>query len=523
MSNNILKCCDVKRILFIRMKKTVLGILFATALFAACKKNNSGNNNNNGPSKTGSTLDLIKDSVYLYAKEDYYWYSSIPSYSTFNPRHFSGSSDLDALQSEVNAISQTNTYEYYAPSPGEAKYSFIDEGQVSTELGGTNGDFGFSVLFNETNDLRVKYVYPGSPADVAGIKRGYKITAINSNTNINYDGASGTNTNFVINAIFNSKNVTLTLQRNDLSTFTTTIAASNYTVNPVITYKTITLPNNKVVGYMVFNTFTSDDNADPKLDQAFSYFQSQGVTELIVDLRYNGGGYVSTAEYIDNYIVPASANNTTMYAYHFNDILTNNKETLLANQYRRDSKNQLYNLAEVDYSVAANTVKFSKKGTLNLSRVFFIVSGSTASASELTMNALRPHMDVQFIGTTTYGKPVGFFDIDINKYQLYIPEFETQNSAGQGGYYTGMTPGSSDYPGVKDYDDPTKEFGDTTEVLLHHAINYLKKGTYAITAPKVQALNAQRTFSIDESNAAAIAIDSKKFKGMVYDKDFKKK
>jgi hypothetical protein len=58
---------------------------------------------------------------------------------------------------------------------------------------------------------------------------------------------------------------------------------------------------------------------------------------------------------------------------------------------------------------------------------------------------------------------------------------------------------------------------------LHHAINYLKKGTYAITAPKVQGLNAQRTFSIDESNAAAIAIDSKKFKGMVYDKDFKKK
>ncbi|HWZ36402.1 MAG TPA: S41 family peptidase, partial [Mucilaginibacter sp.] len=414
------------------MKKTVLGILLATALFAACKKNNPGNNNNNGASKNGSALDLIKDSVYLYAKENYYWYSSIPSYAAFNPRQFSGSTDLVALQNEVNAISQTNTYEYYAASPGEAKYSFIDEGQVSTELGGINGDFGFSVLYNETNDLRVKYVYPGSPADVAGIKRGYKITAINNNTSINYDGASGTNTNFVINAVFSSKNITLTLQRNDLSTFNTTIAAASYTVNPVITYKTITLPNNKVVGYMVFNSFTSGDNANPKLDQAFSYFQSQGVTELIVDLRYNGGGYISTAEYIDNYIAPTSVNGTTMYAYHFNDILASNKETLLANQYRRDSNNQLYNLAQIDYSVAANTVKFFKKGSLNLSRVFFIVSGSTASASELTMNVLRPHMDVQFIGTTTYGKPVGFFDIDINKYQLYIPEFETQNSANQG-------------------------------------------------------------------------------------------
>ncbi|MFD2871663.1 S41 family peptidase [Mucilaginibacter ximonensis] len=510
------------------MKRTILGILMTATLFTACKKsnpstNNNNNNNGGGASTTGSTLDLIRDSVYLYAKEDYYWYNTIPSYTAFNPRQFSGSTDLEALQKEVNAISQTNTFEYYAPSPGEAKYSFIDQGEVSTELGGTNGDFGFGVLYNEINDLRVKYVYPGSPADVAGIKRGYQITAINNNTNINYDNG-GTNTNFVINAIFSSKNVTLTLLRPDQTSFTTTLAAASYTINPVITYKTINLPNNKVLGYMVFNSFTSDNNADPKLDQAFSYFQSQGVTELVVDLRYNGGGYVSTAEYIDNYLVPSSANNTTMYAYHFNDILANNKETLLANQYRRDgATNQLYNLAQVDYSVAANTQKFNKKGGLNLSRVFFIVSGSTASASELTINNLRPHMDVQFIGTTTYGKPVGFFDIDINKYQMYIPEFETQNSAGQGGYYSGMTPGAAGYPGVKDYDDPTKEFGDTTEVLLHHAVNFLKKGTYTVTAPKVQGLNVQRTLSIDQSNAAALALESKKFKGMVYDKSFVKK
>lgn len=506
------------------MKKTLLSILLAAAAFTACKKNKAGDSNNNGGYKpqAGSTLDLIKDSIYLYAKEDYYWYTTIPAYNTFNPRQFSGSSDLEALQNEVNAISQTNQYEYYAPAPGEAKYSFIDQGEVSTELGGTNSNFGFAPLYNDVNDLRIKYVYPGSPADLAGVKRGYKITAVNGNTNISYDGATGTNTNFVIKNTLNSSNVTLTLQRNDLTTFNVTLNATNYTINPVITYKTVNLPNNKVIGYMVFNSFTSDQNADPKLDQAFTYFQSQGVTDLVVDLRYNGGGFVSTAEYIDNWIVPAAKNNTTMYAYHFNDILTANKETLLSNQVRRDpTSGQLYNLAQIDYSVAANTQKFAKKGSLNLNRVFFIVSGSTASASELTINNLLPHMDVQLIGTTTYGKPVGFFDIDINKYEMYIPEFETQNSAGKGGYYAGMTPGSASYPGIKDYDDVTKEFGDTTETLLHYAINYTKKGTYAISTPKVQGLNAQKTFSVDQANAAAITLDGKKFRGMVYDK-FKK-
>ncbi|WP_214070847.1 S41 family peptidase [Mucilaginibacter sp. dw_454] len=499
------------------MKKTILAVLLASAFFAACKKDK--NNNGGGPPKTGSTLDFIKDSVYLYAKEDYYWYSTIPAYNSFNPRSFTGSTDLAALTNEVNAISQTNSFEYYAPSPGEAKYSFIDQGEVSTELNGTNSNFGFSPLYNDVNDLRVKYVYTGSPADLAGVKRGYKIVTINGNSSFSYDGATGTNTNFVINALLNSSTVTMTLQKPDLSTLQVTLNAADYTTNPVITYKAIPLTNGKVVGYMVFNTFTSDDNADPKLDQAFNYFQSQGVTDLVVDLRYNGGGFVSTAEYIDNYIVPAAKNNTTMYSYYFNDILANNKETLLAHQVRRDpTSNQLYNLAQINYSVASNTEKFTKKGSLNLSRVFFIVTGSTASAAELTINNLRPHLDVQLIGTTTYGKPVGFFDIDINKYQLYIPEFSTKNSAAQGDYYSGMTPGTSDFPGIKDYDDVTKEFGDTTETLLHHAITYVNKGTYSYTAQKVQGLGAQKTFSIDQANNAAMALDGKKFKGMVYNK-----
>jgi len=514
------------------MKKLFyLLIIILPCVISSCKK--SGSSNNNGPSKNGSTLDLIKDSVFLYAKEDYYWYDALPTYTQFNPRGFNATADIDALTNEVNAISQykinpaTNLpYEYYAPDPGEAKYSFIDNGQVSTELNGVKGDFGFAPLYNTTTDLRIKYVYPGSPADLAGIKRGYQITAINGNTNFPYDGQTGTNTQFVINAYAYSNSIAMTLMRPDGTSFNANLTVANYTVNPVLTYKIYNEGNGHTVGYIVFNSFTSDANADPQLNTAFNYFTANAVTDLVIDLRYNGGGYISTAEYIDNLVVPSAKSGTLMYNTYFNSILTSNKETLLANQVRVDpSSGQSFNYAQLDYSVAGNAVNFSKIGSLNVNRVFFIITGSTASASELTINNLIPQMNVQFIGQTSYGKPVGFFDIDINIYQLYIPEFATMNAANQGGYYSGMTPGTSTYPGIQDYDDVTKDFGDPTEGLLAHALNFVKSGTYAIQSPQIESTNTNslRSFSMTQSNAAAIQLDHHKFNGMIFNRRLKKK
>jgi carboxyl-terminal processing protease len=509
-------------------KKIYLLIVALPGIIASCKKSNSSNNTTIGPSKIGSTLDLIKDSVYLYTKEDYYWYDALPSYSQFNPRAIGGVDNITALTNEVNALSQYKInpttklpYEYYAPSPGQAKYSFIDSGRVSTQLNGLNGDFGFAPIYNTTADLRVKYVYAGSPADLAGIKRGYQITAINGNTNLTYDGASGTDTKFVINAYANSNSITMTLIKPDGTSMNVSLNTAIYNVNPVLTYKFFDQGNGHKVGYIVFNSFTSDAVADPQLNTAFNYFTANGVTDLVVDLRYNRGGYVSTAEYLDNLIVPSAKSGTLMYNTYFNNTLIAGKASLLANQVRIDpTTHKSYNYAQLDYSVTGNAVKFSKVGSLNVSRVFFIVTGSTASASELTINNLIPEMNVQLIGTTSYGKPVGFFDIDINKYQLYVPEFATLNSANQGGYYTGMIPGSSTYPGMQNYDDMTKDFGDPAEGLLALALNYVKTGVYSVQSPQVQstATTGLRTFSIEQANAAAIQLDGHKFNGMIFNK-----
>ncbi|MES2275809.1 MAG: S41 family peptidase [Bacteroidota bacterium] len=488
-------------------------MILLTGVFSACKKHKV---DPDSPDAPGSTLDLIKDSIYLYTKEAYYWSDGIPDYATIKPRTINGSNDLAAVTAEVNLLSQFKInpatgqpYEYVSTAPGQAKYSFIDNGQTSAVLGGTKVDFGFAITAISSTDFRVRYVYAGSAAGNNGMHRGEMITAINGRTgldlNVNADYS------FVLNALGVSP-INMTLKRGDNTTYSVTLTSASYTVNPVLLYKVFDQGGGKKVGYMVFNSFTAPANAQPKLDEAFASFTSAGITDLVVDLRYNGGGYVSTAESLSNMIVPTAKNGTLMYNTYFNSTLQSGQEQMLKHQFTRDATNGLYNLAQVDYSVTNNAVKFSKKGTLNISRVFFIVTGSTASASELAINNLRPQMDVRLIGPGTYGKPVGFFALNINQYQLYVPEFETKNAANQGGYYTGMTPGSADYPGYNDKDDITKDFGDATEGLLAHALNYVKTGTYG-TSLKIQSADGQPVVNRN--------VGSDGFNGMIMDKGLK--
>ncbi|MCJ8211110.1 S41 family peptidase [Mucilaginibacter sp. RS28] len=504
------------------MKKYFLPLLLIgfASTFQACKKDKATT-----PATTASGVDKLKDSVFYYAKEDYYWYSSLPDYNTFNPHSFTGSTDLEALQNEVNKLSQYainpstgKAYEYYDGT--QAKYSFIDDGAASQRLNAVTGDFGFAPIYAGTNDLRVKYVYAGSPAGLAGLKRGDRITVINGRTSFPYDNG-GPNSKFIIDAYTNSSTISMTIQHLDGTTANVNLTTATYTINPVITSKIITLSNGKKLGYIVFNSFITLDKAKAPLDAAFANFQSNGIDELAVDLRYNGGGYVETAEYLCNLIAPASTSGKVMYKAYYNDILTSKKAVLLRNQVRKSSSGQTYNLYDnIDYSLNANTTTFGTAHGLNLSRVFFIVTGSTASASELTINSLRPYLNVQLVGRTTYGKPVGFFDIKIDKYEMYIPEFETKNANAQGGYYSGMAPGTTDYPGKDAGDDAVHEFGDTSENLLANVKYFLENGVYKTATTSVQSLGGTTSMSVEQQSAMSVSLESKsdRFKGLIYQK-----
>ena len=456
---------------------------------SSCKKSKS---------EGASRDELTKDSIYLYAQQTYYWNSGMPSYADFNPRKYSSNS---AILTAIKALPSTG---------GKDKYSFIDDGTVASELGGVAGDFGFSVFFNDANDLRIKYVYASSPAAVQGLKRGYRITRINGSTAIS---TSDANISYIVNAVFGTAaSISLTVTKPDGTSQDVTLSKASYNINPVLYSHTYTVGAKKV-GYIVFNSFTT--NSATLLDAAFAQFANDGITELVVDLRYNGGGSVATSEAFTNLIAPSSQNGKVMYTTYWTKTMQDKAATILQNQkfYAQgtDGVTRLYSYFDYNYqptAAAGNQEVFTKRGTLNtLNRVYFLVLNGTASASELLINNLKPVMDVKLIGKTTYGKPVGFFAIHIDQNDLYIPQFETKNQNNEGGYFNGMTVD-------KDIaDDVTKDFGDPAERLLAQALNYSANGIFT-SYVKDNTLSSTSGLSRTLSDNAAEKLDHE-FKGMV--------
>ncbi|WP_316803619.1 S41 family peptidase [Pedobacter nototheniae] len=467
---------------------------------SSCKKNNSQPEDNNPATPETNNLQtpttdrnlLTRDSIFLYAKQTYFWNIGMPSYDNFNPRQYSSNENV------VTAIRALQS------NGKKDKYSFIDDGAVAGQLSGVSGDYGFSANFDNDDVLRIKFVYAGSPADKQNVKRGYRITKVNGSTNVSRDKG---NLDFLNGAIFGSNpSVSLTLLPTGGTAFDVTITRESYAINPVLFAKTYTVGSGKI-GYIVFNSFTT--NALPKLDAAFKTFAKDGITELVVDLRYNGGGSVATANAFTNLIAPPAQNGKVMYTTYFNQTMQDGKATILENQkfYYQGTMYSMFDNSYKPTQAAGNQELFKKRGEVNnLARVYFLVTNNTASASELLINNLKPVMDVKLIGSTTYGKPVGFFSIRINKSDLYIPQFQTKNSVNFGDYFNGM---AVDKTVV---DDLSVDFGDTNENLLAQALYYSVNSKFSV----IQNNNKLGSKSgVSNAQLTGIELADHEFKGMV--------
>ncbi|MDN5288426.1 MAG: hypothetical protein JWR38_4700 [Mucilaginibacter sp.] len=476
-------------------------LIISLAGASACKKDKSPGSNTNT-----TAFQLTQDSIYMIAQEDYYWNTSLPTYSVFNPRQYtSGSTDLNKFTGEIDAYTQLSKnpanknqpYEYDPLNPGSSKYSFIDDGAVNGELNAVKGDFGFNIFYTYTNVIRVSLVYPGSPAAAAGLQRSDQIIGVNGQTDNNIyitnsnDPFNDPAYKFVTGAVNNGSAITLQIRKTNGDTKTITINTKSYTVNPVIYTNTYALKGGRTAGYMVFNSFIGLSNIQARLDSVFNVFSSKNVTDLIIDLRYNGGGDVETSIYLTNLIAPSNVSGSVMNTTYWTANMQNDKYPIL------QKKLGPFSTGYFKSTNPAQIEKFAKKGSVSATRVFFLVTGNTASASELTINNVKPKMDVQLIGDTTYGKPVGFLsNLIVNGHYLYTPEFETKNSAGEGGYYTGMppkgtTPTGGVYNGWYVLETITNDFGDTNETLLKYAISYIENGSYpSSSTPKVQSLSS---------------------------------
>ncbi len=199
------------------------------------------------------------------------------------------------------------------------------------------------------------------------------------------------------------------------------------------------------------------------------------MNDVVIDLRYNGGGYVSVAEKLTDYLAPSTSNGSLMMTQKYND----------------------------KYSQYNSSTNFKKAGAVNLPRIFFIVSSSSASASELVINNLKPVMDVKLVGrNNTYGKPVAFFPIAVGSWYIFPVSIRSTNRNGEGNYFNGFTPDAIVADGVD------KDWGDVTESSLASTIKYITTGAFRLQSDAV----IQEQTRITGSNSA---LDAMKFKGSV--------
>lgn len=433
-----------------KLKFIKISIVFAAAIFlSSCSKNEVD------PTTTAvDNTDYSNINSWLYdvMEDAYFWYSDMPAKNsltaTENPtdyfenlvykratvdRFSMVTDDIDALENEFNGISKVFGISY--------SLSYLDNGKVNIAA-------------------FVNYVVKSSPAETAGLKRGDIILKIN--------GSQLTATNYV-SLLGSTETATFTLGTlsGDAiveSTTTAAITKAEVSEDPVVYSTVISKPDyGKTIGYLVYSQFVPGTTADSErydneLRDAFAKFKTQGVNELVLDLRLNSGGYLSSAETLASLIGKGASSSKVFYSEVWNDKYT----AYWKQNYGADALNYKF-LNE------ANNI-----GS-NLSRVFVLTSGNTASASELVINGLKPYMDVITVGENTAGKNLfgSLISDDQNRWTwgVYLMLGQTANANGESDYGTvnGMTP--TYY--VEDSQIPYKPFGDENETLFRKALDVM--------------------------------------------------
>jgi len=202
--------------------------------------------------------------------------------------------------------------------------------------------------------------------------------------------------------------------------------------------------------------------SEAALNEAFAALRAAGATELVLDLRYNGGGLVDIAVHLSSLIGGSRTSGQVLLNYVHNDRVG---------------------------PVLNKTTRFTNpEQALNLSRLFVITTRGSASASELVINGLRPYMPVVVIGDTTYGKPVGQYGFTFCDKVLAAVNFSVKNANLEGDYFDGIAPTCAAS------DDASHPLGDPAEGSFAEALTFIRTGACsANTAAASRSLRALDT------------------------------
>jgi carboxyl-terminal processing protease len=365
---------------------------------------------------------LTKQVLYDVMNEWYLWYDSIPQ---VNP------GDYPSLQALLDAITLKPLDRWSTVLGTEDYKRLYEQGQYIGH--------GFGLIGDAEGNLRVSFVYDGSPAQSGGVARGWQVLSINGvaiSPEADLDTLLGKNEVGVEN--------TFQFRDPQGSTHTLTLPKEIVDINSVLYSSIIDVEGGKA-GYLVYQQFLYTSMNE--LDAVFDEFQQNNVKEVIVDLRYNPGGQVDVAQHLASLIAGTKAIKGTFVKFVYNDKKSDRNITM-------------------PYQDLENTL------TTTPERVFFITTRGSASSSEALINGLKPYVDVYLVGDDTYGKPVGAIAATYTDSTLIPITFSLYNRLGEGDYFDGI-PADSYVD-----EDITIPFGDPQEKLLKEVVNYIATGEW---------------------------------------------
>lgn len=414
-----------------------------------------------------ATLATEKKWLRAYFDEAYLWRDEVPRVDPSLAAYNLGDT-YASMDAYFEALKSRNVTDTGAPRD-RFSFTYPTDKWNALAQSGVEAGYGIEWKLGATTPprrIRVAYVEAGSPAAAAGLMRGDELVSVDG---VSADVATAAGVDTLNAALFpeaRDARHSFNFKRGDTA-LTASLTSTDIARTPVPQSRVLTLPSGQRAGYLVFNDHVLP--AERQLITAITTFQTQGVKELILDLRYNGGGYLFIASELATMI--AGTARTAGQPF----------ETLKYNA-KRSSENETTPFY-TDSCIAANGLCTDVKPlpTLNLSRVYVLAQSGTCSASEAIINGLRGvNVDVVLIGGKTCGKPYGFTAKNNCGISYFPIEFTGVNAKGFGDYADGFEPGTGSAQrlvnGCAVDDDLDHALGDTQEAMLAAAINHTSTG-----------------------------------------------
>jgi carboxyl-terminal processing protease len=411
-------------------------------LLAGCGGGGGGSGDGDGDGGTGACGETARKQWVLNVARDWYLFPETLPASIDLSSYATAEALLDGLTENARVQGKDRFFSYLTTRAAEN--SLLGEGEFV--------GFGFRNRTDPGNRPLILDVFDASPAADAGLLRGDEIVAVDEGSGyvpVSESLAGGSTLSDLLGPATAGVMRGLRLQRNG-TTFDARMTKRTVSLDPVPNdYGSAVLPlaGTTGVGYLHLRSYVS--TADAQLRAAFADFRARGLDDFIVDLRYNGGGLVSTAELVDNLLGATRSTADVQFA--------------LVHNAARSNQN-----ATVRFAPQAQSVRPV--------RIAFLTTEATASASEINVNAMQPYVEVAIVGGNTLGKPVGqlAFDLAGCEDRLRLVAFKTVNSLGAGDYYAGLAPMVRH--ACVATDTPDAPLGSVDDRLVQEALYWLANG-----------------------------------------------